>query len=212
MSVTPNYPYSVDPNNIPPHLSTKQLEFFILFAILVAGKSASQTFKKLDEFLTRNVSWADEFVGLPTPSPSPFEVIRFLLEESTLGVELEASRFGQYSRVAKAFAHVAYRLDPESLSVADLESVPGIGPKTTRFILLYGGFDKKAVPLDTHILKFLRRAGYRAPKSTPPKGERYTELERAFQAEAEIRDLTVRELDTLVWQAYSTKKEDRSNA
>lgn len=206
MSVPQTYPYSVDPNNIPKHLSTKQLEFFLLFAVLVAGKSASQTFKKLNEFMTRIA-----FGPLDFPTLSPFEIVRFLIEDGSLGAELEASRFGQYKRIVPALERAVSDLDPEDLTLEALEAIPGIGPKTSRFIMLYSDPKFEGVPLDTHILKYLKEKlpKMNVPKSTPPAGERYEFYEKMFQGFARAQGLTVRELDTIVWQSYSMKKEDQ---
>jgi thermostable 8-oxoguanine DNA glycosylase len=69
--------------------------------------------------------------------------------------------------------------------------------------ILYYEPDAQVVPLDTHVLKWLRKQGYDAPKSTPT-GRRYLELERAFIAEARKRGKNVRDLDTEVWKSYAT--------
>jgi thermostable 8-oxoguanine DNA glycosylase len=85
-----------------------------------------------------------------------------------------------------------------------LLTIPGIGPKTARMILLYA-FPHHAnlwVPLDTHILHWLRDQGYKAPKGTP-SGRLYLELEECFRKEAVSRGKTTRELDTEIWMKYS---------
>lgn len=194
------YSYSVDPTNIPAHLSNPQLEYFILFGILVAGKNAKQTHKKLDDFLERNAT--DEHFG-EVIVPTPFEIINRLIYLGELAVELEASRFGQYSRIVPAI-HNAVALDVDHLTVEALENVPGIGPKTSRYIMLYSDPSFEGVPLDTHILKFLATIYKDVPKSTPAAGKRYEELESRFQWAASLRHMTVRELDTEVWKAYSS--------
>ncbi len=192
------YPYRVDPKNIPQRLSNPQLEYFILFAILVAGKSADQTYKKLNEFLER-VSESIPF----DLSYTPFELIRFLIGTGELLLELEASRFGQYTRVTPAIRK-AIELDLDSLTIDKLEEVPGIGPKTARYILLYADPSFQGVPLDTHILKYLNARGYAAvPRSTPSSEPTYNRLERLFQKEAADLGKTVRELDTEVWKRYA---------
>lgn len=194
------YLYSVDPTNIPAHLSTPQVEYFILFGIAVAGKSAKQTHKKLDKFLI-------EATKIFSYVPTPFEILRFLISTGRLTGALTMARFGQYKRIEAAFEGIA-SLDVEGLSVEALEAIPGIGPKTARFIMLYTDPSFDGVPLDTHILKFLKaRFGdvLQVPKNTPPAGPRYKALERLFRREALIRGKTVRELDTEVWNKYSSK-------
>jgi thermostable 8-oxoguanine DNA glycosylase len=61
------------------------------------------------------------------------------------------------------------------------------------------------VPLDTHILKFLRTLGLDAPKATPGSRKQYLALEAAFVFEAKCRGKTTRELDTEVWKFYANK-------
>jgi hypothetical protein len=183
---------SVDPNNIPSTMSRKELEWFILFGICVANKPANITRKKMDDFLE-----------LISGDWSPFDKVRVAINAGLLGKNLRKVRFGQYNRINRAFRQVI-ELNLDNLSVETLESVKGIGPKTARFIILYYKPKSEVVPLDTHVLRWLREHGYNAPKSTPPAGKKYQELEQAFVKEAKKRRLSVKELDTIVWQTYAT--------
>ena len=45
-------------------------------------------------------------------------------------------------------------------SISTLESIPNIKMKTSRFFVLHSRADARCIPLDTHILRFLRRQGY----------------------------------------------------
>jgi len=182
---------AVDPENIPERMTPPQTEWFILFSIAVANKPAKATERKMDTFM--NLSAAT----------TPFGKVRSMIQYGTLGRNLRQARFGQYTRIEKAFRHVVNGLDIGNLSVGALESVPGIGPKTARFIALYTLPGTEVVPLDTHILKFLRSLGHKAPKSTPPAGRTYARLEQAFIKEARRRGMSVRDLDTMVWNTYS---------
>ena len=109
---------------------------------------------------------------------------------------------GQYTRINKAF-RAAVNLDLDNLTIESLESVPGLGPKTARMVILYYEPNAECIPLDTHILKWLRANGYDAPKSTPQAGKKYRELELAFLAEGKKRGLTPAEWDTQVWKSYA---------
>lgn len=194
------YPYSVDVNNIPDHLSNPQLEWFILFGICVAGKNAAQTQAKLDDFMDRN---DEEFMRASDDALTPFEIIHKLVYLGRLTFELAASKFGQYDRIENAMRAGALNLDVNHLALSALEQIPGIGPKTARYIILYSQPGATCVPLDTHILKYLRRIGYAdAPTTTPPAGKKYSFLERAFALEAQRQGKTVRQLDTEVWLSY----------
>jgi thermostable 8-oxoguanine DNA glycosylase len=183
---------TVDPINIPKTLTRHQLEDWILFGICVANKEATQTRNKLDALLKDLGRHA-----------SPFDRVRSAMVKGTLMATLTKHRVGQYGRIYKAFTQVV-ELDLDNISVASLESVHGIGPKTARMTLLYYLPDAEVVPLDTHILKYLRKLGYEdAPKATPPSGKTYEKWEAIFVAEAKKAGATVREFDTYVWRMYA---------
>ena len=182
---------AVNPYDIPKSMTREQLEYWILFGICVANKPAKITEQKIQKFLA--------LAGGETP----FKSVRRLMAAGELSSAVKDARFGQYGRITEAFRQ-AVDLDLDKISVEALESVKGIGPKTARMIMLY--YDPKAdcVPLDTHVLKFLNKRGYaRIPKSTPPAGPKYRELEQLFQHEALKAGKTVRELDTEVWLSYA---------
>jgi hypothetical protein len=171
-------------------MSKNQLQWWILFGICVAGKGARQTEEKMNRFLDLSAAI------------TPFGRVKSMIQYGELGQNLRKVKMGQYARINKAFRH-AVNLDLDNLTVKSLEQVPGIGPKTARMTILYYEPEAECVPLDTHILKWLRSKGYDAPKSTPPAGKKYLELEQAFVAEARKRNVSVRNLDTLVWKTYA---------
>jgi hypothetical protein len=71
--------------------------------------------------------------------------------------------------------------------------------------MLYIDPNLEVVPLDTHVLKYLRLMDvYNVPKSTPSAGPKYAALEKEFIAEAKRQGKTVRQLDSEVWNAYSS--------
>ena len=188
----------VDSFNIPKRMSRGQLEWWILFGICVAGKSAKQTQQKLEAFLDAGVGshWEGDCVD------SPFCRVKFFIRYKQLGWRLRRFRMGQYKRINKAF-RAAVNLDLDNLTLESLESVPGLGMKTSRMTILYYEPNAEVVPLDTHVLKWLKAQGYDAPKSTPGSRKKYLELEQSFVAEAKRRGMTVRELDTQVWKSYA---------
>lgn len=179
----------IDPKQVTNfHRSTAELEEFLLFAILVAGKKSEQMAPKLEAFLKDGTG-------------TPLEHIRRLgpkLEE-----QLRLIRMGQYGRIAQSFRSLAEsELDLSTCAVEDLEAIPGIGPKTARFFLLHTRKDVDVAALDTHILKFLRSLGHPAPKKTP-RGAKYRRLEKIFIDVAKSRNTTVAQLDLEVWTSYA---------
>lgn len=183
---------TVDPINIPTSLTRHQLEDWILFGILVANKEATSTRKKLDSLLADLGSME-----------SPFARVKHSIRYRTLDKHLRKHKVGQYTRILRAFTEVV-KIDLDKVSVESLESVHGIGPKTARMTMLYYLPDAEVVPLDTHVLKYLRKLGYMdVPKATPSAGPTYQLWERTFIEEAKKAGMSVRDFDTYVWKMYA---------
>lgn len=81
----------------------------------------------------------------------------------------------------------------------DLEKVHGIGPKTSRFFIMWIRPGERYAALDVHILRWLKARGHDAPRTTPsyPK---YSHLEAIFIAEADALGKTPRQLDYEIWE------------
>jgi hypothetical protein len=186
---------TVDPRAITQFSRTvPELEEFLLFAIVVAGKRSDLQSRKLDAFLRSG----------PRAS-SPFGVIRSLQRRGKLVEGIEAQRLGQYRRIGAAFACVASAgLDLRACSVADLEAIPGIGPKTARFFLLHSRPGVRVAALDTHILSWMRSQGFKTPAVTPQSAAAYGRLERQFLALADRAGVTVADFDLDIWKGRQT--------
>lgn len=194
----------VDPTAVPESMSNDQLEWWCIWSICVAGKSAKQTAAKVNNFLRAGAEYECEHGVLLTP----FEIVRMLMQHNILGVTLRQASMGQYGRIEAALRGVVW-LDVNHLTVEALEGISGVGPKTARMIILYSEKNAEVVPLDRHILTYLKMLGYpNVPLSTPAAGPRYLRLESYFREEARYQEKSIRELDTEVWLQYSTKKED----
>jgi len=178
----------------------EELEEFLLFAILVAGKKAHHTAHKLERFLkSQNLFGVKDF--------SPFDYIAFLISGGCLEQILRQWRIGQYHRVVGAFTEILrFRGEKiKNVTAEELESIPGIGPKTARFFVLHSQPGKDCAVLDTHILSWMRELGIPAPKSTPT-GKKYRELEQKFLKLAREKNMSAAELDLEIWKLRSTKK------
>jgi len=165
-----------------------ELEEWLLFCVVVAGKTASQQALKLEQFLGFG-------------SGTPFEKIRNCPD---LRKQLEESKLGQYTRIEHVFRAVS-TIDVSKVTLEELESIKGIGPKTARFFFINSIKDQNFAVLDTHILKWLKQLGYSVPKSTPPI-KKYKEIEQWFLKEAENRNKTAVELDLEIWLSYARAK------
>lgn len=191
---------AVDPANIPETMTRHQLEWWILFTIAVAGKTAKIIEQKMRQFLNWN-------------HRSPFAIVSMYIQEGRLARELRRVKLGKYALLNRGFRK-AVTLDLDLLERATpehalslLSAIPGLGPKGSRMVLMYA-FPHHAnqwVVLDTHILRWLREQGIETPKSTPPEGRTYQHLERVFKKMSDDRKMTTRQLDTEIWLRYSRK-------
>ncbi len=196
----------IDPYNVDIDWSDDGLEEFLIQCICVCGKSAVQTAIKVDALL--------QDINPKHRKETHFHaILNHAYHYETLDAKLRKHKIGQYKRITKALAEVAYKFrSPGSLrstTVADLESLPGIGPKTARYFGMYGLKIQGIAVIDTHILKFLRDMGIeKVPKSTP-SSKRYLELERVFLEICEERGRTAADLDLAIWKAYTDGEPER---
>lgn len=172
-------------------ISDYELEARLLYSLVVAGKSA----KFAEKVLVIIMSFASQ-------NESPFDLLKYYSDTDKLEELLIKCKTGNYRKLTRAIPAVM-GLDLRECTVEDLEAVPGIGPKTARFFLLCTRPGVEYAALDTHILKWLRSIGVDAPKSTPPAGKKYQELERIFIREAKARGMSARELDWQIWESYA---------
>lgn len=178
-------------------MSEQELQLRLLFSVIVAGKNA-----KFAKNVLRNMfaKYADDIL--------PFQLIRKWVKNGSLEKHIRSSRSGNYGKMLNCFP-LLININPRNASLEDLEKIPGIGPKTSRFYHLWIGKKTVCAAIDVHFLKFLRDLGYKnIPKSTP-SGRRYMELEQAILKEATKRNLTPNQLDADVWMAYSTKNQEK---
>ncbi|NJO62828.1 MAG: hypothetical protein HC836_32775 [Richelia sp. RM2_1_2] len=151
---------------------------------------------------------------LQPTSLSPFNYIRFLLQNGGLEGELRRARIGQYARLVRLLTEVMNRnICLRTCSVEDLESLPGIGPKTARFFILHTRLDQTYAVLDVHIMRWLNEEGYEAPVR-PRNNEEYAFWETIFLNHADnytklFTNVKIAELDLLIW-TYGVKKRERT--
>lgn len=178
--------------------SQAELEEFALFSILVAGKGAKVTAKKLHEFL---------FVPTVIGTMTAFEWIEHLDKlGQALDVCMKLHKLGQYSRVKRAFLDIVKKKDKLStITVDELETVYGVGRKTASFFVVHSQAGARHAVLDTHILHWLRDNGHNAPRVTPSR-KKYIELENIFLDYCDQLGKTPAELDLEIWKKYSSSR------
>jgi thermostable 8-oxoguanine DNA glycosylase len=188
----------INPTQITNYNRTEaELEEFLMFAILVAGKGAEMQAKKLDAFLT---------FCLHKHRNKPFAHIKHLVNMGWLEIHMKQFKLGQYKRVGNAFKEILkFKGRLKTVTIEQLESISGIGSKTARFFILHSRPDANVAVLDTHILKWMNEQGYKnIPKATPPK-KKYGEIEKLFLQEAIRHQMTPADFDLMIWKSFSQK-------
>lgn len=194
---------TVDPNDVTHFDRTKaELETFLLFAILVAGKKASMQAKKLDEFLSEYLQDGE----------TPFDAMRRLLLTDTFSEAIRKHRLGQYTKLESCIPYmVQSKLDLSNCTVDELESIPYVSMKTSRFFLLHSRKNVEHAALDVHILRYMReKMGIDTPRQTPASKKKYKELESKFLDHCRAHGLTPSDFDLAIWIEGSSKAESKN--
>lgn len=186
--------------------NNNELQEFLLFAIIVAGKTAYIQSKKLDIFLNS----AKKDFNLQTDEP--FKIIRYLYENNLLEYHIKNCKLGQYRKTINAFSYILSNdLDLKKITTDELEKIPGVGPKTSRFFALHSRNDKVAV-LDVHILKWISSLGYdKVPKTTPGNPKIYKKWEQVYLNYCNSNNLDPAQLDLEIWKSFAKKDNNIEN-
>jgi len=195
----------IDPYNITNYNRTQnELEEFLLFCIVVAGKTAYIQAQKLNEFL----SSVNTRLMMPE-NINPFQTLKSADQHGILFEEIKKAKLGQYKKINSGFKYIVEKEHNLNRMTPDiLEKIPGVGMKTSRFFLLHSDIfykDKIAV-LDTHILKFIKEnIDERAPKSTPVIPLTYRYWEDLFLKWCGNMNKDTAEFDLETWKSYARK-------
>lgn len=158
----------IDPNDVTnPARSAAELEEFLLFCVVVAGKNADQQSAKLERFLSGR---------------SPFAHVRKSHRAGMLLSRLREARLGKYSLLSRSFSELAHSgADLSSATWEELTRFPGIGIKTAKFFVLHSRPAQMHGVLDTHVLAWMRErwdgTGAPVPRHSPqdPRAYRFWE-------------------------------------
>jgi len=170
-----------------------------VYSLIVAGKSA--TFAR--SAIARVFS---------TGAKNLHRTLAVWVADGALDTRLRAARTGNYTKLVRALTYyVACGIDLRTCTVNALETIPGVGPKTSRFFLLWTRpTEAHYAALDVHVLRWLRSQGYDAPRQTPANRKKYAALEAVFLGLAKERGVTPAQLDAEIWEdgrrAYEEKR------
>ncbi len=193
----------INPYNITDYNRKRgELEEFLLFCIVVAGKTAYIQAQKLESFLKS----VNTRLMLPE-NVNPFQTIKSAEQHGILSEEIKIAKLGQYKKIYSGFKYISEReYDLNRMTPQILEEIPGVGMKTSRFFLLHSDtfYKDKIAILDTHILKFIKEnIDERAPKSTPVIPLTYRFWESMFLDWCLKNNKNVADFDLEVWKSYA---------
>lgn len=175
--------------------SSQELEVFYLFVVAVAGKKATVIAQKIYDFL----------LGCGYGG-SPFERVRQMVAARCLRENMERVKLGKYRLLEQSYAAASASpvLDLSTASVDELEMLPGIGKKSSRFLIVHSRPDMNLAVIDTHILKYLREVGAPSVPETIPTGNEYLRLERIVLEWAKQHGMKPHVFDLAIWSWYSS--------
>ncbi len=163
----------IDPCNVTnPARSPAELEEFLLFCVVVAGKNADQQAAKLERLLGGR---------------RPFAFLRECDRAGRLEARLREVRLGKYALLARSFrALCASGADLRSCGWQELTRFPGIGIKTAKFFVLHSRPAEMHGVLDTHVLSWMRehwesgRSRLAVPRHSPQDPAAYRFWETVY--------------------------------
>ena len=168
-----------------------QLQKKFLYCVIVAGKTAEFAKEKLQEW---------EWGSYVKEGELPFQAIRRLNQNNQLRQSFEESKTGNYTKLTRACQEIIKSdINLKTCDPEELEQIYGVGPKTSRFFVMWTRDDEEYGILDTHILKWLQEQGYDVPDDTPQNKDRYKNIQNIFLNEAKNRKMEPRELDFMIW-------------
>jgi thermostable 8-oxoguanine DNA glycosylase len=171
-----------------------ELEVRLIYSVIVAGKSAQFADAVMQRLQAELADYQTE---------SLFQKLRWQMEKGLLLRLLERVRAGNYTKLSLCIRGLlAANVDLATCTPEDLERIHGIGPKTSRFFIIWTRPSERYAALDVHVLRWLRAQGHQCPTATPSRGT-YAHWERIFLSEADKRGMTPRELDFEIWSKGS---------
>ncbi len=178
-------------------LFNNELEARVIFWILAAGKNGTRAAE-----ITNNMTGNWERIAGIT---SPFKLLRSLSMKETINLCADYKTGCQTSKARSLYEASRAGLDLRTCTAEDLESIYGIGMKTSRCFIIHSRKNAQYAGLDTHMLKHLSFLGYEVPKNTPT-GKKYLTYEKIVIILSKESGKTPAEYDLDVWNKYKISK------
>jgi hypothetical protein len=182
-----------------------ELEIFLLHAVIVAGKNAPFANNALKRFIGE---W----------ERSPFALIRSHIQRGVLDDCIKQARLGNYNKMGTCFRRlVSSKLDLETCGIDELEAIPYIGCKTSRYFLMYTRpvhQTNRIAVIDTHTWKWVKSDPWAKqrllemgvetiPDKPPSDRKRYRLFEEVVVADAHRKGISTRNWDIANWNKES---------
>jgi hypothetical protein len=186
----------VDPDQAPDfHRTGPALEEFFLFAGLAANRPAYRAALTLDRLLA----------GCEADEDGPFAYLRGVHRaESSHASAVRTTGLGCHQQKGRfLFAAIHSGLDLRTAGLRELERLPGVGLKTSRFFVLHSRPGQRVAAIDTHIYRDLcgRYPGHPSLRKPPGSKSRYLAQEQLFLRAADLEGLEPWQLDINIWRA-----------
>ena len=205
-----NQSIKIDPLNFTNfYADDHQIQSMFLFAVAVAGKPSRITAEKINGLL-------DDILELQQNEPTeirrmgPLEFLMYLFPNGFIDMikERKLGKYNTWLKLWRWFNDLVMPTIPDLLNTASietLEQIPGVKYKTSRFFVLHSRSNANCVPLDTHILRFLKDRGVPCvPNVTPGSQRIYLGLEKiAVEALKSLGYSTLAKADLETWKSYS---------
>ena len=184
----------IDPSKVTKYDRTEaELQEFLLFCVMVAGKQAKIESGKLEAFLSEGLAGV-----------TPFDYVRSLIFDGELEEKLQEHRIAPYGMRIKSFKAIVDISDLSKVTMEQLVLLPGVSYKTANFFLTHSRENHSFPILDTHILKWLGERGYKVPKSSPSNFKKYAQIAKYFIDESNKLGKDIATLDLEIWNERST--------
>ena len=177
-----------------PKRNTAELQHFLMVCMLVAGKTAYIQNKKF-------IAFKAEFNNFGIFDAIYFSGIDFAMQ---MARKHGLGKYTLFEKFIKEF--YILNLDLKSCTAEELEKLPGIGFKSSRFLLINCRENYRCAVLDTWILKFLKTKFNNIPSSTPTSKFQYSRIENLYLDYCDNNNLNPRILDLELWKQSSRKE------